>query len=205
MKRSAVKVTVQVLLLVAAAAPRAASAQRELHAPSRVSETMSHTRADSQAVQDRPVERFADCLRVDTFCGHSDRSAQVAQTPCCRGADATSVQVKSMIVRISEIEVDPNYLDEYKSILKEEAAASVKLEPGVISIFPMYEKEGRTQFRILEIYASREAYESHLITPHFQRYKTTTLNMVKSLRLVDMGVLDTATMVRIFDKMECNK
>ena len=110
-----------------------------------------------------------------------------------------------MLVRISEIEVEPNHLDEYKSILKEEAAASVKLEPGVISIFPMYEKEGRTQFRILEIYAGREAYESHLITPHFQRYKATTLNMVKSLRLVDMEVLDTATMARIFSKMEYNE
>jgi quinol monooxygenase YgiN len=76
------------------------------------------------------------------------------------------------------------------------------LEPGVIAIFPMYQKENPTEIRILEIYASREAYESHLKTPHFQHYKTTTLVMVKSLRLVDMETIDAETMTEIFKKME---
>lgn len=38
---------------------------------------------------------------------------------------------------------------------------------------------------ILEIYADRTAYESHLKTPHFQKYKQGTLEMVKELELVD--------------------
>jgi quinol monooxygenase YgiN len=108
---------------------------------------------------------------------------------------------KGMLVRISEIEIHANYLEEYKAILKEEAEASVRLEPGVISIFPMYQKENPTEVRILEIYASREAYESHLKTPHFQKYKTTTLKMVKSLKLVDIDVTDAKTMTEIFKKM----
>ena len=108
-------------------------------------------------------------------------------------------QTESM-VRVSEIEIVHSYLEEYKAILKEEAASSVRLEPGVIAIFPMYQKEHPTQVRILELYASREAYESHLQTSHFQRYKTTTLRMVKSLKLVDMGVVDPETMSRIFRK-----
>ena len=106
-----------------------------------------------------------------------------------------------MLVRISEIRIDPDQLEEYKAILKEEAEASVRLEPGVISIFPMYEREDLTAVRILEIYASKAAYESHLQTPHFQKYKTTTLPMVTSLRLVDMEVMDRATMTTIFGKM----
>jgi len=40
-------------------------------------------------------------------------------------------------------------------------------------------KGSPTQIRILEIYAGREAYQSHLRTPHFEKYKTTTLKMVK--------------------------
>ena len=119
--------------------------------------------------------------------------------------NAASAQQKKMMVRISEIEIDYHYLEEYKAILKEEAKASVRLEPGVISIFPMYQKENPTEVRILEIYASREAYESHLKTPHFQRYKTTTLKMVKSLKLVDMEAIDAETMNRIFTKMERGK
>lgn len=107
-----------------------------------------------------------------------------------------------MMVRISEIQIDPKHLDEYKAILKEESEASVRLEPGVIAILPMYERENDTEIRILEIYASREAYEAHLKTPHFQKYKSTTLRMVKSLRLVDMQTIDVATMSSIFKKMK---
>lgn len=111
-----------------------------------------------------------------------------------------SGQQAGIMVRLSEIEIVSSHLDEYKAILKEEAAASVRLEPGVIAIFPMYQKEHPTQVRILELYASPRAYESHLQTPHFQRYKTTTLKMVESLKLVDMGVIDPATMSTMFRK-----
>lgn len=113
---------------------------------------------------------------------------------------AAAGQQTEIMVRVSEIEIVSRYLDQYSAILKEEAAASVRLEPGVIAIFPMYQKEHPTQVRILEVYANREAYESHLQTSHFQRYKTTTLRMVKSLKLVDMGVVDAETMSRIFRK-----
>lgn len=39
---------------------------------------------------------------------------------------------------------------------------------------------------ILEIYADRAAYESHITTPHFRKYKEGTLDMVLSLELVDV-------------------
>lgn len=107
-----------------------------------------------------------------------------------------------MMVRISEIEIVPDYLEEYNSILKEEAAISVKIEPGIIAIFPMYQRENPTQIRIVEIYADKEAYEQHLKTSHFQKYKTTTLKMIKSLRLVDMESIDTETMQEFFKKLK---
>lgn len=105
------------------------------------------------------------------------------------------------MVRISEVQVHPEYLEEYLEILKEEAEASIRLEPGVISIYPMYQIENPTEIRILEIYASKKAYESHLATPHFKKYKTTTLKMVKSLRLIDMYTIDVDTMAKIFRKI----
>ena len=113
-----------------------------------------------------------------------------------------SAQKNNMMIRLSEIEVDSNYLKEYNAILQAESRASVQLEAGVISIYPMYQKENPTQIRILEIYANREAYEAHLKTPHFQEYKTTTLKMVKSLKLVDMESIDPQTMVELFRKMQ---
>ncbi len=105
-----------------------------------------------------------------------------------------------MMVRISEIEIIPEYLDEYKAILDKESSESVKLEAGVIAIYPMFQKENPLQIRIVEIYANQKAYKSHLQTPHFQHYKTTTLKMVKSLKLVDMTALDPEMMSLIFEK-----
>jgi quinol monooxygenase YgiN len=112
------------------------------------------------------------------------------------------MQRDEMLVRISEIEIHRDSLPVYKAILEEEAEASVRLEPGVISIFPMYVQKDSTQIRILEIYASREAYQSHLKSPHFQKYKSTTLSMVKSLQLIDMNVIDPETMNNIFRKLK---
>ncbi len=108
---------------------------------------------------------------------------------------------QQMMVRISEIRIDAKHLDQYKAILKEEAEASVRLEPGVIAIFPMYQKDNDTEFRILEMYVNREAYEAHLKTPHFLKYKSATLHMVTALKLVDMATFDTQTMARMFKKM----
>ena len=115
---------------------------------------------------------------------------------CC----TVFAQHHDMLIRISEIEIDSNYLQQYKRILKEESRASVELEPGVIAIYPMYQKDHPAQVRILEIYKNREAYESHIKSPHFKKYKSTTSEMVRSLRLVDMDVIDPEAMSLIFRK-----
>lgn len=107
---------------------------------------------------------------------------------------------ENLIVRIAEVEVDSSYIDSYKFILNEEAEASMRLEPEVICIYPMIQKENPTQIRILEIYASKHAYDKHLKSPHFLKYKTATQQMVKSLRLVEMEALDSTIMSFVFYK-----
>ncbi|WP_241240794.1 putative quinol monooxygenase [Maribacter sp. MJ134] len=107
----------------------------------------------------------------------------------------------NMMVRMAEIEIHPEYIDEYKAILKEESEASVRLEAGVICIYPMYQKDNPLQIRLLEIYADDEAYQSHLQTSHFQKYKTSTLKMVKSLKLIDMEAIDYKSMSKLFRKV----
>lgn len=116
-----------------------------------------------------------------------------------------SVPADSMLIRISEIEVHPQYLKEYLKYAYTVGARSVKEEAGVICIYPMQVKRDSTQIRILEIYASPEAYQHHIKTVHFQKYKTGTLHMVKRLDLVDMYALDPASMPQIFLKMKTDK
>lgn len=73
-------------------------------------------------------------------------------------------------------------------------------EPGVICLFPMQSAEDSTRIRILEIYASEEAYQQHLKTDHFLRYKQGTMHMVRSLKLPTMQPLDPEAMKLIFQK-----
>lgn len=114
---------------------------------------------------------------------------------------ATSVNsYKTMIVRLAEIEVYPKHLQEYLKFANEVDRQSVERELGVVCLFPMQNAEDSTQIRILEIYASEEAYQSHIKTEHFQKYKQGTLHMVKSLKLPTMRPLDPKTMKLIFNK-----
>ena len=111
-----------------------------------------------------------------------------------------AVAQDAMIVRLAEIEVWPEHLKAYLKFANEVDRLSVEREPGVICLFPMQSAEDSTQIRILEIYASEEAYQSHIKTEHFQKYKQGTVHMVKSLKLPTMQPLDPETMKLIFNK-----
>ena len=104
------------------------------------------------------------------------------------------------IVRIAEIEVYPQYLNEYLAAAAEIQKSSLAEEPGVVSLFPMQTKEDSCQIRILEIYASQQAYQHHIQTAHFQKYKQGTLHMVKSLKLQDLDELTPETVEKIFKR-----
>lgn len=138
------------------------------------------------------------CIVIENYAGR--KQANVLRKAI--GEVELPITKPDMMVRISEIEILPAYLKEYKEILKEESSVSVEIEPGVIVIYPMFQKDNPTQVRILEIYADDNAYQYHLKTPHFKLYKESTLKMVKSLKLVDMDVLDKETMSLIFEKLK---
>ena len=113
---------------------------------------------------------------------------------------SAAIATANMIVRIAEIEVYPQYMKEYLAFANEVDRLSIEREPGVICLYPMQSAEDSCQIRILEIYASDEAYQQHLKTDHFQKYKQGTLHMVKDLKLPTMTPLDPETMKLIFKK-----
>ena len=104
-------------------------------------------------------------------------------------AEDTKMPANENFVRLSLITVDPARLDEYKAYLKEGVTASMSREPGVLVLYPTTRKDAPNVFTILEIYANRAAYESHIKSAHFQKYKQGTLDMVQSLELVDVDPL----------------
>jgi len=96
-----------------------------------------------------------------------------------------SAESSRPLVRMAELEIDPAQLDAYRALLTEEIEASVDKEPGVLMLYAMAVAGSPAHIRMLEVYASQAAYEAHLQTPHFLKYKTLTSGMVRSLRLIE--------------------
>ena len=104
------------------------------------------------------------------------------------------------IVRLSKIEVYPQFVDEYIKYVTEVGEISLRTEPGVLTMYAVGEKENPCRITILETYASREAYDKHIASAHFQKYKQGTLHMVKSLELTDQTPLNPANRINNFIK-----
>lgn len=95
-------------------------------------------------------------------------------------------QNKKQLVRLALIEVDTVQLGKYNDFLKEEIEASIRLEPGVITLYGVAEKENPERVTLFETYGDSSLYKSHLAMPHFQKYKKGTLEIVKHLELIEM-------------------
>lgn len=91
-----------------------------------------------------------------------------------------------LVIRFAKLEIDSAQLEEYMVFLKEGIETSIATEPGVLTMYGVQEQDNPTKVTMLEIYLNDSAYQSHLKTDHFLKYKTGTLEMVKSLELVDL-------------------
>jgi quinol monooxygenase YgiN len=94
-------------------------------------------------------------------------------------------QTNKQFVRLAIIKIDSLQLKGYNDFLKEEVEASIRLEPGVITLYAVAEKENPQHVTLLETYADSARYKSHIATPHFQKYKKGTMEMVKGLELIE--------------------
>lgn len=128
----------------------------------------------------------ATCMAVISFFGFA------AEAPSTAAANP----YEQNIVRLSKITVAPEYLDQYKAFAAEVGRESMKREPGVRVLYSMQEKKNPTRFAILEIYANQEAYQHHIQTPHFRKYKEGTLHMVTSLELIDCDALVPEALIK---------
>jgi quinol monooxygenase YgiN len=100
-------------------------------------------------------------------------------------AGSTFAQGKNLVVRIAKLQIDSAQIEQYKAILKEHAETAVRVEPGVITLYAVVEKNNPTHVTVFEIYENAAAYQYHLKTPHFIKYKTSTKDMVKHLELIE--------------------
>jgi quinol monooxygenase YgiN len=89
------------------------------------------------------------------------------------------------IVRLAELKIQRDQVQAYTNALKEEIETSIRVEPGVLTLYAVAVKEHPDQIRLFESYSGIEAYQAHLQTAHFKKYKAETQGMVKSLKLIE--------------------
>jgi quinol monooxygenase YgiN len=100
-------------------------------------------------------------------------------------ATACAQKENKQMVRLARLVIDSTQLEQYNAFLKEEIEMSVRLEPGVLTLYAVAEKNKPSNITILEIYANINAYKKHIQTPHFLKYKNGTKDMVKSIELIE--------------------
>src|SRR4051794_12931281 len=124
----------------------------------------------------REVERIYMNIKHLVVLGASIFAASLA-------SPGSAQELGSPYVRVAEIEIDADQLEPYRAAVKEQIEAAVRLEPGVLALYSVADKEDPAHVTVFEVYADVKAYQAHLETAHFKKYKTTTRDMVTSLKL----------------------
>jgi len=110
------------------------------------------------------------CASVLTLCFSSAADAQEAQRP---------------YVRLAELEIDPAQMKRFNAAIQEGVTTAVRVEPGVLALYAVSEKDHPNRVRVFEMYKDEATYQKHLQTPHFRKFRDTTDKMVKSRKLLD--------------------
>jgi len=88
-------------------------------------------------------------------------------------------------VRIAELEINLAQLESYNAAVKEEIETSVRVEPGVLAIYAVAEKNSPSKLRFFEMYTDEAAYNAHRDSPHFRKYVEATKDMILSRKLIE--------------------
>ena len=111
----------------------------------------------------------------------------------CSRRSVRAEPTRRPVVRLAELEIDPAQLDRYLAFLREEIETSIRVEPGVLTLYAVRLKTDSTRVRLFEMYADSNAYDAHIASPHFRKYKVGTEAMVKSLTLHETDPILLAT------------
>jgi len=111
---------------------------------------------------------------------------------CITGV-AMAEDTGSRYVRVAELDIDPAQVQAFAVATREVGQASVRTEDGCLVLYAVAEKDNPSRVRVFEIYRDQAAYQAHLQTPHFKKFRATTDAMVNSRKLIDATAVSLAT------------
>ena len=106
------------------------------------------------------------------------------------------------IFRLFRLGLDLDYEDEYKQIGYTNFTQSMALETGTLAMYGSHILEDFSQQIVVERYASEEAYQEHVQSPHFKVFVDLAQKALTSrevVTLVPQLLLQKPTALRIFD------
>lgn len=80
--------------------------------------------------------------------------------------------------------------EQYLSIMKENARASVQHEPGCYVFDVLTSQQDDHHFYLYEIYANEEALEQHKQTPHYLASRTGLADIVEAVSVIRCDVVE---------------
>ncbi len=91
-------------------------------------------------------------------------------------------------VILAEFDIPPEHAAAFMRHVRENAAASVRDEPGCRRFDVLRPENGAERVTLYEIYHDRAAFEAHLRTPHFAAFDAATGPLVRgrSVRRFDL-------------------
>ncbi len=94
------------------------------------------------------------------------------------------MKTQAQYIRLADLEIDFAQLEGFNSAMKEGIETAVRVEQGVLALYAVSEEDNPTHVQVFEMYTDERAYQTHLETEHFQKFRATTENMVRSRRLL---------------------
>ena len=106
---------------------------------------------------------------------------------------AVANDVVNRYIRLAELEIDPRQIDAFTTAVREVGQVSVRAEEGCLVLYAVADSDNPSRVHVFEIYRDSAAYQAHLQTPHFQKFRATTNSMVLSRKLLDATPVSIAT------------
>jgi len=105
---------------------------------------------------------------------------------CLPSGRVVAEEIQGQFVVMAEVDIDPSQTENYKAAIKEDAETAIRVEPGCLAINAVFDKENPSHVLLFEIYASADAFKTHLESTYFKKYAATTKDMVKSSKRIEV-------------------
>jgi len=93
---------------------------------------------------------------------------------------------------VVEFRLKPGTRERFLELVTANAAASVRDEPGCRRFDILLPEEGGERVDLYEIYDDAEAFAAHLETPHFNRFKAASAELVEQQTVTRYRVRENA-------------